>query len=271
MVPIMAKAYLKQYNQQQLRAAQLKQLEMLKEIVGLCRRHQITYWLEGGTLLGAVRHGGFIPWDDDIDIAMTKEDLDRFTEIARKELPDHLFIQNKQTDPAYRLDNTKVIDLNSFYVQPDDDFESTSVKGLFVDIFPYVSYPYVPKRLRRPFLRGICIANAVLRGKHYYSWRSTAKLCWFGLKYLLLYGLWHILPKRREYLTCLPTNNWYGMMQRRDEILPVRPILFEGVELSAPNNPDAYLKNLYNDYMQLPPEDKRQIHSVFICPELTSE
>lgn len=265
----MSATYLKEYNKTHLRASQLKQLEVLKVIVDICERHGITYWLEGGTLLGAVRHGGFIPWDDDIDIAMTKEDLDRFTQIAQQELPANLFLQNKQTDSSYRLDQTKVIDLNSFYVQPDDDFETASPKGLFVDIFPYVSYPYVPKRLRRPFLRGICIANSVLKGKHYYSLESTAKLMWFGLKYLLFYQfLWRILPKSSKYLTCLPTNNWYGMMQRRDEILPVGRIFFEGMELNAPNNPDAYLKNLYKDYMKLPPEEKRQIHSVFICPDL---
>lgn len=265
----MSKSNLKQFNEQHLRASQLKQLEMLKVIIAICERHQITYWLEGGTLLGAVRHGGFIPWDDDIDIAMTREDLERFTEIAPKELPENLIIQNRKTNPDYKLDQTKVVDLNSFYVQPDDDFESASPKGLFVDIFPYVDYPYVPVRFRRPFFRGICIANSVLHGKHYYSIENTAKLFWFGLKYIILYGIvWHLLPKTKTYLTCLPTNNWYGMEQKRDEILPVSRIRFEGIEVNAPCNPDAYLKNLYKDYMQMPPEEKRHIHSVFIYPEL---
>lgn len=265
----MEKSYLKPFNEAHLRISQLKQLEILKVIVEICNRHGITYWLEGGTLLGAVRHGGFIPWDDDIDISMTQEDLDRFNRVAAAELPSHLFLQNRNTDSEYRHTHTKVVDLNSFYVQPDDDFGTSSPKGLFVDIFPYMPYPAVPKALRRPLLRGMCIANCVLKGKHYYSLESTAKLLWFGLKYLLLYGLfWHLWPKDKRYLSVEPQNNWYGMIQRRDDILPVSRINFEGVEFCAPHNPDAYLKNLYKNYMQLPPEDKRKIHSVFICPEL---
>ena len=67
--------HMEAFKRQHLRACQLKQLSILEEIEGICRRHNIAYWLDGGTLLGAVRHGGFIPWDDDIDIAMTLEDF----------------------------------------------------------------------------------------------------------------------------------------------------------------------------------------------------
>ena len=74
----MENIYLEKYKQQQLRTCQLKQLSMLEEIDRICRKHHIGYWLDGGTLLGAVRHKGFIPWDDDIDIAMRQEDLKRF-------------------------------------------------------------------------------------------------------------------------------------------------------------------------------------------------
>ena len=83
--------YLKQYMKEHLRECQLKQLGILEVIDGICRKHGIDYWLEGGTLLGAVRHGGFIPWDDDIDIAMKQADLRRFCQVAPDELPEDLF------------------------------------------------------------------------------------------------------------------------------------------------------------------------------------
>ena len=83
------------YLDRHRRAVQLKQLGILKAIDAICLRHGIDYWLDGGTILGAVRHGGFIPWDDDIDIAMRLDDLPRFVEAARRELPEGLYTNTR--------------------------------------------------------------------------------------------------------------------------------------------------------------------------------
>ena len=83
----MKNTFLEEYKRRTLRQCQLKQLGILEEIDRICRKHDISYWLDGGSLLGAVRHGGFIPWDDDIDIAMSLADLERFKSVAPKELP----------------------------------------------------------------------------------------------------------------------------------------------------------------------------------------
>ena len=264
----MQNPYLKSDNQAKLRVSQLEQLKMLQIVAEICDRHGLTYWLDAGSLLGAVRHGGFIPWDDDLDIAMPLEDLKRFTEIAKVELPSHLFLQNKDSDPSYRFEHSKVVNLNSFYVQFDDDFEAPYQKGIFIDIFPYVDYPYLPIRIRKKFLRGMCISYSVLHSKHYYSLESALKWVWFGLKHLVFNCIWKLLPKQKKYFTCLPSNNWHGMVQKRSDILPVSRIQFEGLNFNAPHNPDAYLSKLYKNYMQLPPEDKRDIHSVYIQPKL---
>ena len=99
----MKKNHLETYLNRELRACQLKQITILEEIDRICRKHQIVYWLDGGSLLGAVRHGGFIPWDDDIDIAMRLEDVERFKQIAPKELKEDFFLQTQDTDPEFRV------------------------------------------------------------------------------------------------------------------------------------------------------------------------
>jgi len=84
-----------------LRQAQLVMTRMFKIIDYICREHHLRYWMCSGTLLGAVRHQGFIPWDDDLDICMIREDYDRFIQIAQQELPSDLFLQTRETDPNY--------------------------------------------------------------------------------------------------------------------------------------------------------------------------
>ena len=104
----MKNPYLQAYVKTQLRACQLKQLSILEVIDGICQKHHIDYWLDGGSLLGAVRHGGFIPWDDDIDIGMTLEGLQKFIQVAPAELPDHLFLQTPESDPTSKEPITKI-------------------------------------------------------------------------------------------------------------------------------------------------------------------
>ena len=97
----MRNSYFDRYLKQNLRTCQLKQLSILEETDRICRKHNIPYWLDGGSLLGAMRHGGFIPWDDDIDIAMRKEDLERFIAVAPSELRPGLFMQTPESDPEH--------------------------------------------------------------------------------------------------------------------------------------------------------------------------
>ena len=164
------KENLKQYAQERLRECQLKQLAILKEIDRICQKHGILYWLDGGTLLGAKRHGGFIPWDDDIDIAMGRDDLKRFETVAPAELPASLFLQTPKSDPN-NGPIIKVRDLNSLYLEHGDDFESGYVKGIYVDIFPFDKIPKQRwlERLQHKivfFLNGLFIATEIWQWKH---------------------------------------------------------------------------------------------------------
>lgn len=270
----MKNKFLEQYKQQTLRTCQLKQLHILEEIDAICRRHDIEYWLDGGTLLGAVRHGGFIPWDDDIDIAMRKEDMHRFCEIAHQELSDDLFLQTPENEPDVKEQIVKVRDLNSFYVEPSDNFSASYQKGLYVDIFPMEKYPTISRTLAKSLTLGVSKSWSILRKSHYYSLRSFAEFFWFSAKYALCRLIWAIICKikpKDTYMSNIILNNGYGIMHRQDSIFPLKEIQFEGKTFLGPNNLDAYLKDLYKNYMEIPPVEKRQIHSIFIMPELIKE
>ena len=262
---------LRAYMGRHLRRCQQKELDILREIDAICRRHDIPYWLDGGTLLGAVRHGGFIPWDDDIDIAMPLADIDRFCRVAASELPGELFLQTRTTDPDVVAPVVKVRDRSSLLVEPGDNFARGYAKGLYVDIFPMRPYPAVGRSFVRRVARGYCRANAVLHTAHYYSLRSFAEFFYFGAKRALCRMAWEAACAARpmnEYISNTLDNNGYGIMHRTDSVFPLSTIAFEGATFSAPANPDAYLRDLYGDYQALPPEEKRHGHAVFFQADL---
>lgn len=261
---------LQSYMQRHLRAIQLKELAILKEIHQVCVAHHIDYWLDGGTILGAVRHGGFIPWDDDIDIAMRKEDIPRFVAAAKADLPEWLQVQTPETDPS-RLPMIKVRDRDSFLVEADDDFHQSYPKGIFVDIFPFEPYPKASKAFCKRVLKGYNKANSILHAKHYYSWRSVAELFWFGTKRAWCRILWTVacfLLSKKEHIGNVITTNGYGIMHRNIDIFPISTIQFEGETFMAPARPHDYLTNIFSDYMTLPPEDQRKGHAVFYAEKL---
>lgn len=227
----MKNEFLSTYVANNLRACQLKQLSILEEMDRICQKHHLTYWLDGGTLLGAVRHGGFIPWDDDIDIGMPLADMQKFIEVAPDELSEGLFLQTPQSDPSSKEPIIKVRDLNSLYVEFGDNFNADYQKGLFVDIFPFIDYPSIPKSWVKKLTKGISKSYSILHTQHYYSLRAFAEFFYFGTKYWLFKGIWNLLGllyKKDTYLSNVLINNGYGIMHRKDSVFPISEIIFEG-------------------------------------------
>lgn len=263
--------YLEQYRRDNLRAAQLKMLRILEAIDEVCRKHGIAYWIEGGTLLGAMRHGGFIPWDDDLDISMLRKDYDRFISVAANELPTDLFLQTRQTDPEFTHRECKVRDLNSYIADGDDDNNRHYEKGIFVDVFPYDEGPSHCKRIMGKVARSICIADVNFHKVHRYSWHSMLSLVYFGIKRPLCKLVWKsgcILSADGNYLAIDPYFSWCRAIHPKENILPLTTVEFEGKTFPAPARPDEYLTTLYGNWRQIPPKDKQQIHSMIIVPEL---
>ena len=178
-----------------LRKAQLASLDVLMEFDRVCKKNGITYWIDFGTLLGAVRHKGFIPWDDDIDVSMPPEEFKRFKEIGQNELNKGYFLQTEQTDPGSNMCKGifKIRKDNTLYIHDFDDFRKGYHKGVSIDVFEDVSYPTVPKGLFKFFSRRINKAFGFFHYNPKLNFKNILSYFVFGISYAFFKGLWLII------------------------------------------------------------------------------
>ncbi|MDR1556949.1 MAG: LicD family protein [Tannerellaceae bacterium] len=265
-----------------LRQAQLVLLRMLKIIDFICRKHNIRYWLCSGTLLGAVRHKGFIPWDDDLDISMLREDYERFIKIAGTEFPHDMMLQTRETDPHYHYLPLpcKVRDKKSFILSPGHEDEHAE-KGLFLDIFPADRYPLNPlvfcwERLAKAYNKFICLCLDSVNFADESVIRKFLSFFHPIFHFLVVHYLKFarkMIERNKGLGTACYIGHGFDTLWNRyfkyDDIYPLIEIPFEDASFFAPHTPDIYLRTIYGpDYMTLPPEDKRTQHASVIKPIL---
>ena len=244
-----------------LRKAQLRMLEILIEVDKICRKHQIEYYLDAGSLLGAVRHGGFIPWDDDLDIVVPMKDFKRLSKALMEELPDSMVYQDRFTDWNFPSVIAKVRDKNSYFYE-EECTDRLKEKGIFIDIFPIEKVPSMWWKRKIDYPYGHCI-----RAIHNYTDKKDKfvsclifPFVWVLVQLTRIVNLF--IPSEKIAL-CYGWRPTYNICNSKD-IYPVKRMNFEGFPACVPHNPDAVLKAYYGDYMQIPPEEKRQVHSTII-------
>lgn len=253
------------------------QLKIAREIKRICHENNIKYFIIAGTLLGAVRHGGFIPWDDDMDIGMLREDYEKFIEIAKKDLREDFFLQTTETDENYGLPFAKILLKGTRLVEAAAG--SNAQKGIFVDVFPFDAVPE-SEGLREShnkqtyFYKRLLLAklNYNVCGKNEYVKRAV----YFVLKIMsafyshdkLVEKLENEIQKYNGTKTedIVNIGGAYGYKKETIKAEWVREtveIPFEDMTISAPVDYIKYLETFYGDYMTPPPEDKRyNRHSV---------
>jgi lipopolysaccharide cholinephosphotransferase len=249
-----------------LRKAQLRMTEMLVFLDKVCTKYNLRYWLDSGTLLGAARHGGFIPWDDDTDVCMPMEDLHKLRKIMIEEhLSDEFVLQTYESDRNYlRIEWCTLRDLKSEYIQNSRFHKGLKYRGLQVDIFPMEmgvrpKFKRITKRFQNMFVDTFVFNEKI----PYRLGVNLAKISMFFEAQIMI-------PVFR--LFNYKTANYYsfsysiGFISRRylKNIYPVRKIKFEEYMLNAPRNIDAYLADLYGDWRKLPKPDQIQTHHVEI-------
>ncbi|KRD61882.1 hypothetical protein ASE40_10205 [Flavobacterium sp. Root935] len=239
-----------------LRRAQMRMLEIAVEFDRICQRNNITYWLMSGTLLGARRHGGFIPWDDDFDVGVKRDDYQRLLDCLENELPDFLKLQTQKTDQGHPYFYAKIRDLNSLIMEDHCSHRNYKYNGLFIDVFPFESI-CLPKK------------SKLLFDSFYSKFRFEFKkgILWSGVSSFFYHISLLILPVLRLVGKMVENrySHAYGIgffaPHKITTCFPVCKVKFEHYEFNAPNNIDQYLTDEYGNFMVIPPKEKRFIHS----------
>lgn len=257
-----------------LRKVQLRLLEMMVEFDRICRKHKLQYFISGGTCLGAVRHGGFIPWDDDVDIDILFKDYTKLKKVLIKELPPNYMIQDPETDKGYYQVFSRIVDLRSTIYYPSETShfrENLNFKGLFLDIFPIKRiFSYRFKKLVDYYFislfrynRGIgrkTMSSPIKRIIFYALW-PFAKIIVQGLNHFSFLNVLNFTNKEK-YSHIYGTNIVPRI--KYSNVFPSKPLFFEGHQFSGPAKPDEYLRDLYGDYMTIPSVENRKTHSIKI-------
>lgn len=247
------------------------EVEILDEFVRVCNKHNLRYWLVGGTLLGAIRHKGFIPWDDDIDIGMPREDYNKFISLAEKELKNKYFIHYIGNDKNFYLNFLKIKKKNTLFDEKLIEKIDTK-KNIFIDIFPY-------DEVENPHAKSFIIKNYIYKNLTPLALYKTKileknKLRRPWLRFLVLPFTYQSILKFQRKIeisenkkeNCQFVTSYTGSYNFQKETLPKEKIYplkeaeFEGKKYYIPNDYDYYLTNIYGDYMKLPPKEKRIAH-----------
>lgn len=260
-----------------LRKLQMVEVDTLKEILRICNGHNLKCYLWYGTLLGALRHNGFIPWDDDMDLAMPEEDYDQFLRIARTELRKEFFLQHIETDPNYFPAFARVRRNNTTFI-PDVYKRAHFIhNGVWVDIYPlrYAKSDSslsekIKFRVLRKVFRPITAVNALgVQSNSIVKRIGGAIIQKMNLKTLQKLNdkvASSCKKKDARFMvsegTSMNMHRYYYPIEYFGEGVIHD---FEGVPCLIPVESDKLLRQIYGDYMQLPPEEERVGHLPTIC------
>lgn len=266
------------YKPEELERLKKTELEVFTAFIAICEKYGLTYFINGGTAIGAVRHQGFIPWDDDMDVGMLRDDYEKFQQVAPKEIEGKYVLMDAEINkdcPGYTLRMCKV---GTKHIT-DEHAKYPSNFGIRLDILPYDNVPEDIK-LRKKQYRDINLYNRMyimrtirnpevpLKG---IMGKMMAAGC-FVAHYLLkaFVSVDYINRKYRE--TSLRYHNQTSLvaslcdldpeisMVKKDEIFPLQDLSFEGITVKAMACNHEMLTRMYGDYMKMPPEEQRYNH-----------
>lgn len=244
-------------TQEDIRRLQLLLLEIVLEFDRICDKYGLRYWIDSGTLLGAVRHKGFIPWDDDLDVAMPIEDYFRFVEIANEELPDHMFFQTWVTERSWKKYYGKIRSSKGAYFEKTElakIMQGRKLKhntGVYIDIFPCITVREDEKRRLETHFKVADRIRKIINVGYLIEplFRFVDSRLHRGWEGEDLYVARSVRFPELEFFIPL------------EAMLPIKEYEFEGYKLKGPADYHTVLTIMYGDYMTLPPPEDRWFHA----------
>lgn len=268
-----------EYNPSDLRKVHEIELDILRDIIRVCEENNLQYWVYGGTLIGTIRHNGFIPWDDDIDIGMMRDDYEKFLKIAPLQLKDGLTLQHYTLDSKTPTYFAKVRKNGTQFVEHYTRNMNIH-HGIFVDIMPHdlipeneqerAKYRKTAEWRKQLFIAKSVTETTITRGKRKIFIRTLErKILHFML--LPVSKKW-LFNRLDSYMRQYNGSNSHMFTTRAmkvsentlEDVFPLKKHLFEGLEVNIPNNYDLVLRRNYGDYMRLPSPEDQITHSPYI-------
>lgn len=239
---------------------------MAKDIDALCKKNGIEYYLLGGSCIGAIRHKGFIPWDDDLDICMTRPNYEKFLEVCRAQLDESNYVLQEGLRD-WPLNFSKIRLRGTFLHELEDDYADSGMHGIFVDVFCLENVPDNELLAKMQYILAKCYLCYQLGRREYRSASIKKKLLILlstPLKISIFRNSVIRFIERFNSFTTKRLGFFYGRTRYRNSIISRRVygkpkyVPFEDTLLPVPEDYDAYLTQMFGDYMQLPPVEQRQ-------------
>lgn len=239
------------------------QLSMLKDFDAVCQKHRISYQLFSGTALGAVRHKGFIPWDDDIDVVMLREDYERFFDSASKELDSNKYYVQREFSEHWPMFFSKLRLNGTTYIEKYHSHDARIHQGIYIDIFPCdnLSDSRIMQKLQYIASKIVIAKSLYARG---YETNSTVKKCFMQFCRILPTEPFKRLCIRRNDSSSLKVHTFFGGGKKFERSIFLREwfeqsvkMRFEDSEFPVSAHYDEMLRVMYGDYMVMPTLEQR--------------
>ena len=244
------------------RKLQLRILDIVKDVDKICRENDIDYYILYGSALGAIRHQGFIPWDDDFDIGMTFDNYVKFLEICEKKLDKNkYYVQTPEKEKNYYLSFSKIRDIRTTLIEEGNE-NIDIVRSVYIDVFPLVGIPNnkIKERILKINRAFMLSANMNVINNKFLRCIFDIILKIFGRRKILKYTTKRCFKYNTndcEYWCSIADGDGYIQNKIKREIYgKPKYVKFEDIMLPVPENTDKYLKNIYGDYMKIPSEEQ---------------